>query len=555
MHNTNFRPTAFARTLRSMFSITVWRIAFLGSVLTLVGLASPVIAAGRPNVVLIMTDDMGFSDIGCFGSEIETPNIDGLAQGGLRFVQFYNSSRCCPTRASLLTGLYAHQTGIGDMMADRGPEHPGYRGHLSRQCVTIAEVLAPAGYRTIQTGKWHVGDKKKEWWPLARGFQRCFGSPAGGGFYFRPSGFRLPRFVVRNEEVVYTMEKDPPPGWYTTDAYTDEGLEFVKESVAEDKPFFWYCAYNAPHYPLKAKPEDIAKYRGRYKAGWDAIREARYEKLIRLGIIEESWNLSPRAGRIPAWETLSPEQQDVQDLRMATYAAMVDCVDQNVGKIIHTLKELDAFEDTLILFLHDNGGCDAGGILGKNTGPGVCGTVDSEAYYGQCWANVSNTPFRKYKSHIHEGGIATPLVAHWPAGIKIELKGQLVEEPSHIIDIMATIVEATKTEYPTTYREEAIIPLEGQSLLPIFQANSSKADRNRVDSSRADRPLFFEHEKCKGVRQGEWKLVAAKKGPWELYQLSKDRTEQNDLAAKLPEQVRRLEALYKEWAARCWVED
>ena len=502
-------------------------------------------AGQPPNIVLIMTDDMGYSDLGCFGSEIETPNIDGLAEKGLRFTQFYNASRCCPTRASLLTGLYAHQTGIGNMMEDRGPAHPGYRGHLSKSCLTIAEVLAPNDYRTIQTGKWHLGDKKKEWWPLARGFDRCFGSPAGGGFYFRPSGFRLSRFVVRNHEVVYTMQKDPPEGWYTTDAYTDEGLAFVREAIEDKKPFFWYCAYNAPHYPLKAKAEDISKYRGRYQKGWDVIRERRYERLVELGIIDRSSPLSPREAGIPAWDTLTDEQKDEQDLRMATYAAMIDCVDQNVGKIVKQLSTLGVLDNTIILFLHDNGGCDAGGVLGQNKGSGQCGTVDSEAYYGKCWANVSNTPFRKYKSFIHEGGIATPLVIQWPAGIDSSLQGSLVTTPSHIVDVMATCVDVSGARYPATTNDGSILPLEGVSLTPIF----------KHEELAREQPLFFEHGKCKGVRSGEWKLVAAKKGPWELYNLTNDRTEQHDLANDLPKLVEQLEAAYAEWAERCWVEE
>ena len=498
----------------------------------------------RPNIVLIMTDDMGYSDLGCFGSEIETPNLDGLAAKGLRFTQFYNTSRCCPTRASLLTGLYAHQAGVGSMMGDKGPKHPGYRGRLMERCVTIAEVLGPAGYRAIQTGKWHVGDKKKEWWPLGRGFHRTFGSPAGGGFYFRPSGFRLPRFVVRNHEVVYTMEKDPPEGWYTTDAYTDEGLAFVREAVKEKKPFFWYCAYNAPHYPLKAKPEDIAKYRGRYKVGWDVIRRQRHDRLVKAGIIDPKWKLSPRPDKIPAWDTLSDEQKDIQDLRMATYAGMIDCIDQNVGKIARALKELNVYDNTLILFLHDNGGCAEGGVLGKNRGKGKCGTVDSEAYYGECWANVSDAPFRKYKAHIHEGGIATPLIAHWPKGINAKLHGSLNTEPAHVIDLMATCVDISTAPYPKTYKGRDILPLEGLSLNAAFKG----------DSLNRNAPLFFEHNGARGMRDGDWKLVAAKKGKWELYNLEKDRTELDNLAKKHPKRVASMAAQYKQWAKRCWVE-
>ncbi len=503
--------------------------------------ASP--KAEAPNIIIIMTDDMGFSDLGCYGGEIETPNLDGLARQGLRFTQFYNAGRCCPTRASLLTGLYAHQAGVGAMMGDAGPQNPGYRGRLMERCVTIAEVLAPTGYRTIQTGKWHVGDAEKSWWPLGRGFDRCYGSPAGGGFYFRPSAFKSPRQVVRGNEVLYSQTQDPPEGWYTTDAYTDEGLEYVREAVEKKKPFFWYLAYNAPHFPLKAKPQDIAKYRGKYKAGWDAVREQRYKRLVEMGIIEPGWKLSPRGEKVPDWDSLSDAEKNEQDLRMATYAAMIDCVDQNVGRIIWTLKDLNVYENTLILFLHDNGGCREGGVTGSNKGKGVCGTAESFAYYGECWANVSNTPFRKYKTQIHEGGIASPLIAHWPKGIDGGLKGSVVAEPAHVIDLMATCVDLSKAQYPKTYKGNAILPMEGKSLQPVFRGEV--LDRNA--------PLFFEHSGNKGIRQGSWKLVSLKGGQWELYNMQSDRTELHDLSLQFPERVKELSAQYEAWADRCFV--
>lgn len=500
-------------------------------------------AAERPNIVVIMTDDMGFSDLGCFGSEIQTPNLDRLAGDGLRFTQFYNTGRCCPTRASLLTGLYAHQAGMGGMTADEGPARPGYRGRLMDRCVTIAEVLKPAGYRTIQTGKWHVGDKQKSWWPLGRGFERCFGSPAGGGFYFRPSAFKQPRQVVRGNTVVFDQQNDPPQGWYTTDAYTDEGIEYVKESIADQKPFFWYLAYNAPHFPLKAKPADIKKYRGKYIGGWDQLRRERHRRLVELGIIDASWKLSERAAKVPAWNDLPAEQKDKQDLRMATYAAMIDCIDQNVGKVISELERLGVYKNTLILFLHDNGGCSEGGTLGKNSGTGECGTADSFAYYGQCWANASNTPFRKFKKYIHEGGIATPLIAHWPLGIDPNLNGTFVRQPTHVIDLMATCVDVGKASYPRVFADKKIIPLEGKSLQPFF----------RGQPVQRDEALYFEHMGNRGVRDGKWKLVAFKGREWELYDLEKDRTELNDLAKQEPAIVEGLAAKYERWAERCFV--
>ena len=497
-----------------------------------------------PNIVIIMTDDMGFSDLGCYGSEIETPNLDGLAAKGLRFTQFYNTARCCPTRASLLTGLYAHQAGVGGMTGDAGPRRPGYRGRLMERCVTMAEVLGPAGYRTFQTGKWHLGSKEESWWPTGRGFDRCYGCPQGGGFYFRPSAFHAERSVVRDNEVLYDRKTDPPPGWYSTDAWTEEGLKFVHEAVDMKKPFLWYLAHNAPHWPLKAKPEDIAKYRGRYKVGWDKIRERRYKRLIELGMIDKNWKLSPREKGIPAWESLSEEQKNEPDLRMATYAAMIDSVDQNVGKIITTLKELGVYENTLILFLQDNGGCAEGGNTGSKKGKGDCGTAESFVKYGACWANASDTPFRKYKKFVHEGGIATPLIAHWPKEISAELSGTLVDEPTHLIDLMATCVDLSGAQYPATYKGNKIIPMEGESLRPIFEGRPFKREN----------ALYFEHMGNRAVRQGKWKLVSAgRRGKWELYNMETDRTELNDLANKMPEKVKAVSALYDAWSERCFV--
>ena len=497
----------------------------------------------RPNIIIIMTDDMGFSDLGCFGSEINTPNLDALANEGLRFTQFYNTGRCCPTRASLLTGLYAHQAGMGGMTADQGEKNPGYRGRIMNRAVTIAEVLSPAGYLTVQTGKWHVGDKKKEWWPLGRGFDRCFTSPAGGGFYFRPSAFNQPRSIVRGDKVLYNQKIDPPKGFYTTDAYTDEGFPYIKEAVDAGKPFFWYLAYNAPHFPLKAKPEDIAKYRGKYKSGWDEARQKRHQKLIELGVIDSKWKLSPRPKDIPAWNKLSEKDKDIQDLRMATYAAMIDCVDQNIGKLVAELKKLKVYENTLIIFLCDNGGDSSGGNLGSNKGKGEVGTAESFAFYGSAWANVSNTPFKLYKKFIHEGGIATPFVAHWPKGIKKEINGSLIKEPAHLIDLMATCVDLSKADYPQTYKDSKIIPMQGLSLNKVF--TGGKLERSK--------PLYFEHMGNKGIRSGKWKLVSKKGAGWELYDMDEDRTELNNLSLKYPELVKELKAKYEKWAVEAYV--
>ena len=497
----------------------------------------------RPNIIIIMTDDMGFSDLGCYGAEINTPNLDLLAKEGLRFTQFYNAGRCCPTRASLLTGLYAHQAGMGGMTADLGPKKPGYRGRIMERAVTIGEVLKTAGYHTIQTGKWHVGDKKKEWWPVNRGFESGFSSPAGGGFYFRPSAFKQPRSIVRGEKVIYNQDIDPPKGFYTTDAYTEEGFPYVREAVKANKPFLWYLAYNAPHFPLKAKPEDIAKYRGKYKAGWDVIRQQRHQKLIELGIIDSKWELSPRPKSIPAWKSLSEKKKDEQDLRMATYAAMIDCVDQNIGKLVKELKSLKVYENTLIVFLCDNGGDSSGGTLGSNKEKGEVGTAESFAFYGEAWANVSNAPFKLYKKFIHEGGISTPFICHWPKGIKKDLHNSLVKTPTHLIDLMATCVDLSKAEYPKTFNGNEIISMEGKSLNSLFKGE--EFIRNEA--------LYFEHLGNKGIRDGKWKLVSKKGSSWELFDMEADRTELNNLAPKYPELVKELKDKYMKWAKRSFV--
>ncbi|MHC4716452.1 MAG: arylsulfatase [Planctomycetota bacterium] len=491
----------------------------------------------KPNIIVIMCDDMGFSDVGCYGGEVETPHIDRLAGNGLRFTQFYNTARCCPTRASLLTGLYSHQAGIGHMNEDKG--FPGYRGHLNRQCVTIAEALKPAGYRTFATGKWHVGAKQRAWWPLQRGFDRFYGVPQGGGFYFKP---KAGRSVVLDNDEIHTHETGPmPAGWYSTDAWTDRGLEFIEEAVERKQPFFFYLAHNAPHWPLQALAKDIAKYRGKYRKGWDTLRTERRARLIEMGIVDERWPMSPRDEKAPAWDELDEATKNRMDLKMAIYAAQIDRVDQGVGRLVQKLRQLDVFDDTLILFLADNGGCAEGGIWGFDREQGELGTDDSYSSYGLSWANASNTPFRRYKHWVHEGGTATPLLAHWPRGIRH--RGKLVREPAHVIDIMATCCDIAGADYPRTYQGNAITPLEGKSLVPLLRAN-------RVTHHEA---IFWEHEGNRAVRQGQWKLVAKHRSPWELYDLEADRTELNDLAGTYPEKAEELKRLYRAWAKRCGV--
>jgi len=521
----------------------------------------------RPNIVLIMADDMGYSDIGCYGGEIHTPNLDALAAGGIRFTQFYNTARCCPTRASLMTGLYPHQTGVGHMMEDKG--YDAYRGELNNRCVTIAEVLKQAGYSTYMAGKWHVtksikpdGDKHN--WPCQRGFDRFFGTIHGAGSYYDPSS------LTRDNTQV------PPDGedFYYTDAISDNAIKFVREHDS-DNPFFMYVAFTAPHWPMHALPRDVDKYKGRYDAGWDALRAERHKRMTEMGIVEKKWKITPRDSSVPPWE--KAQDKEWYQRRMEVYAAMVDRLDQGVGRIVSELKKTDRFENTLILFLADNGGCaeeygSAGPVkpdpsepavlkpMGKDelqtrmqpvvtrdgrpvrTGHGVMpGPADTYIAYGKPWANASNTPFRLYKHWVHEGGISTPLIAHWPAHIKA--RGKLRHQPGHLIDVMATCVDVAQAKYPTEYKGHKITPMEGRSLLPAFDNKSIEREA-----------IYWEHEGNRAVRQGKWKLVSRHPGGWELYDLEADRTELTNLAEKYPEKVEQLKAMYESWAARCGVQ-
>ncbi len=479
--------------------------------------------AQRPNIIIILSDDMGFSDLGCYGSEIATPNLDRLAAGGLRFTQFYNTARCCPTRAALLTGLYSHQAGVGHMTDDH--QVPGYQGHLNDRCVTIAEALRPAGYRTLMSGKWHVGDKPNL--PVERGFDESFCGVWGAWNYFRWSK----EIFYRNDQRVPEQEQES----YLTDVFTDNAIRSI-ETGDRSKPFFLYLAYSAAHWPLHALPDDIARYKGKYMDGWEALRERRYRRMIELGTIKPQWKLSPPDPQEPAWDSLSPEKKDLFDLKMAVYAAQIDRMDQNIGRLLAKLRELGVEENTLVLFLQDNGGCAEEVNRGaKGAPPGV---ADSFLSYGLPWAHASNTPFRLYKHWVHEGGISTPLIANWPAVIK--KKGALTEQPGHLIDLMATCLDVAKAGYPREFNGHAVTPLEGKSLLPIFEGKTREEHE----------AIFWEHEGNRAVRQGKWKLVSRFPGGWELYDLEADRTELHDTAIEHPDKVKELSALYDGWAGK-----
>ncbi len=476
---------------------------------------------------------MGFSDIGCYGSEIPTPNLDKLAGDGVRFTQFYNTARCCPTRASLLTGLWSHQAGVGHMTDDRGED--GYRGDLNNRCVTIAEVLRAAGYRTAMAGKWHVtkfsnaANKGQKFnWPRQRGFEHYFGIIQGGADYFRPRPLTL-----ENENV------SPGDGFYTTDAFVDRALQFIGQGD-RTKPFFLYLAFNAPHFPLMAPAEEIAKFRGKYKIGWDQLREQRHARQIELGIMDKAWPLSPRPDAVKAWDALTPAEQDRFDHIMAIYAAVVAHMDTAVGRFVDTLRQRGELDNTLLFFLSDNGANAESGPNGRLEGaqPGAMG---STVFEGQSWATLSNTPLRRYKHFNHEGGIATPLIVHWPA--RIAAKGELRQQPGHLVDLMATCVDVAGATYPGEFHGHAIQPMEGKSLVPAFANQPIQRDA-----------LYWEHEGNAAIRVGDWKLVRlGRRGPWELYNLKTDRTELHDLAAAEPDRVKELAAKWESWANRAQV--
>lgn len=493
--------------------------------------------ADRPNIVVLLADDMGFSDLGCYGGEIETPHLDSLARGGVRFSQFYNAARCCPSRAALLTGLYPHQAGIGHMVANDGI--PSYQGYLNDRCVTLAEALKPAGYTTLMTGKWHVGSAPGQW-PLDRGFDQYWGTPSGGGVYFKQTlEIRKEVFFVEGRERIEVGDD-----YYATQTFTDKAIEKLERHMrGGGGPFFLYLAHIAPHWPLQAKPSDIAKYAGRYDGGWDEMRARRFARQKEIGLLPAEVRLSERDERAQAWSDLSPERRRELARRMEIYAAQVDCLDQNVGRLMGALRRLGQWDNTLILFLSDNGCSAEGGPGGFSRGApdAPLGTGRSYASAGLEWANACNTPLRRYKTTTHEGGIATPLIAHWPAGIPA--RGEWRRQPGHLVDLMPTLLEIAGARHPGTRNGKTLLPLEGRSL----------AQTLRTATTPDERTLFWEHEGNKAVRRGDWKAVGRGLGTWELYNLASDRTETTDLANRHPEIAAELAGLWQSWAERCGV--
>lgn len=513
----------------------IWALAAISPV---PGLAQK--QAEKPNIVLILADDMGFSDLGSFGSEIHTPNLDRLAHEGLRITQFYNSGRCCPSRAALLTGLYPHQAGVGDMVQDKGT--PAYQGYLSKNSATIAQLLKTAGYNTIVSGKWHVGLVPSAW-AVNRGFDQSFTLQNNGSSYFNSE-------PLYNDGRTVTFQLNGRPiqrydtSRYLTQAITDFAVQSIDRVKDQSNPFFLYLAYNAPHWPIQALPEDIARYKGKYLQGWDALREARYRKLVDLGIIQKQWKLSPRYEKAPEWNMLSAAEKDHWDTRMAIYAAMIDRMDQCIGQVLDKVKAIGRERNTLVIFLSDNGGSgdtvrEWSYVTPKTGEPGSVHSIDS---YDPPWGNASNTPFRLFKKNTHEGGIASPFIAWFPGKVR---GNALSTQVSHMTDVMPTLLELAGVHHPEIFGNEKLTPLAGRSLAPLFQ------------NPQAARPktIFWEHEGSRAVRKADWKLVAEINQPWELYDLKTDRSENHNLAHRYPQKVKELEKEYLEWAAKVGVVD
>jgi len=475
----------------------------------------------RPNFILIMVDDMGYSDLGCYGGEVKTPNIDKLAKNGLRFTQFYNTAKCHTTRAELLTGNYAYS--IGDNHMEHG--------------ATFAEVLRPIGYRTLISGKWHQVPL-----PTTRGFDRYYGLADGCSNFFNPGvqarpGEGLPgrkRSSLRRwaiEDKVIMGYTSPDKKFYHTDAFTDYAIDRLDEYKDEDKPFVLYLPYTAPHYPLHAWPEDIAKYRGKYKIGWDEIRNQRFKRMNEMGIIGPNHKLTPRASK--AWDDLPEKQKDAEDLKMAVYAAMIDRVDQNLGHLFAKVKELGEWDNTLIMFLTDNGACPEQ----PNTTPDIPpGPVESYRTVSVGWANASNTPYRKFKSTDYEGGIRTPFIAHWPGVIKPGMTNQV----GHIIDVSATLRDITGAKYPKKVSGNKTKAPTGKSLLPIFKGEEREPHEE----------IFWRFNRANAVRQGDLKVVRVGK-TWELYDLKADPTETKNLAKERPKNTSELSKMWEDWNEEC----
>ena len=471
---------------------------------------STIMSDSRPNIILIMADDLGYSDLGAYGGEINTPHLDRLAAEGMQFTQFYNNAKCTESRAALLSGVYHHQT----------------NNFKIQNHVTLAEVLKDAGYATMMSGKWHLPEN-----PIDRGFDRYFGFLVGAVNFYTGYAWGDTDNPMRLGRDVYTV----PDDFYSTDAFTDYAIEFIDEVKDQSSPFFLYLAHNAPHFPLHALPEDIEKYDGMYNEGWDELRATRYARMVDMQLISPDWALTPRDTLVPSWESLSPDEQEEEAYLMAVYAAMVDRLDQNIGRLMDYLESTGEAENTLVLFLSDNGACP----WKADRTPGVApGPAESYRTYNSEWANAGNTPFRLYKQYNHEGGIATPLIAYWPAGITEP--GTRSDQVGHLIDFMPTLSDLAGATYPDSFGNHDVLPMEGISLASVF--------KGKQVTERP--PIYWEFRGSRAVRMGNWKLVAERSKDWELYNVAEDRTELKEIGDEHPEIKAQMASMYDSWANR-----
>lgn len=529
----------------------------IGWLVVLVCAISPA-TAERPNIILVLVDDMGWSNIGCYGGMVETPNIDRLARNGVRFNQFYNGARCCPTRATLMTGLHPHQVGVGHMVLpvrnveqvatgkmrgvfalsqeDRAGIPSSYQGWLDAAVPTLPEMLRRAGYGTYLAGKWHLASDRPETWPIQRGFDRFYGHLAGTSDYFEPTNLYRGNVPISAGGEHY----------YLTDAISEEAINFLSDHLKEraEAPFFLYLSYNAPHFPMQCMPEDFERYRGRFMDGWDVLREKRLQKQKEMGLVPSDTRLAPRPQKVPAWHTLSPQKQNEMDAIMATYAAMIDRVDRNIGKLLHFLEQSRHLDNTLIFFLSDNGGEAESGPFGQFEFEDLGQYGKGGWKYGRGWATLSNTPFREYKHFTHQGGVQTPMIVHWPDGVTPNSPDRIISHFGYLPDIVATCMELARAARPTHIQGKSIPEMDGISLVDAL--------RGSPDPIHTD-PIFVEHEGNRIARHGKWKLVSYYNKPWELYDLDMDRSESDDLVEKHPEVALRLQKAYRQWADRCGV--
>lgn len=513
------------------------------SFLPMLGAAAAGAAPARPNVLLILADDLGFSDPGCYGGEIDTPNLDRLARGGVRFTQLYNCARCCPSRAALMTGNYPHRVGMGNMTGGKPrPDFPGYSDRVNADTPFLPSVMKQAGYTTLMAGKWHLAQPD----PIARGFDEFYGMLHGFDSFWDSTKYtRLPAGRAKR---AYTR-------FHATEAITDHALDFLSGARQEGKPWFFYLAYNAPHFPLHAPKELIDKYEPIYAKGWDSLRAERYARMRKLGVVDKRWPLTPRSvvgpNRVsipngwatkqnPPWDSLDADRRRDLARRMAVFAAMVDQMDRNIGRVIGDLESRGELDNTLVLFTSDNGACAEWDPFGFDisSGPqnilhrgeqlanmGQPGTYHST---GSAWANLSNTPWRLYKHYTHEGGISSPTIAHWPRGLSG--RGTFNHQPWHFIDVMPTLAKVAGAEAPGS--------LSGSDVSAMFSGKNPKRG-----------PIFWEHEGSRAVRDGKWKLTAVyPKGEWELYDIEADRSETRNLAKAHPERATTMIAMWEKWA-------